>query len=713
MPWLIALLLMILAIGLWHRLETQSQQRQQIEHYMATMQLTIAPLMPVKDGVLLKAQLNKLRAISLLPLESISIYSSNKKLLISTGLPSELEGIEPEFDINSVALKQQLGYWFAQLPVVSTRTEPFLPSMSDESYILFAVFQAESVYASWLMPIVIVGFAGLVLLFIIHSNTSQQQQRLQTDVGLITHKLSQIVAGQHNVMMNEELVPELALIKPAINELANYQSQLLQQHKTLEEQLQQDIVQCYEQKTTVTANHAELEQQYTTLAECTQNHVQSFSALLSQRSEMSMDAFQQALAMQVALLRMELNNTGRRHDAIQLAHVIARFIPAALSWLSGKGIELSLVEGPDNVAYEITCCSEQLDILLMALLQLGARANGASELTLSVKLCADNNAPMLQMAITSNGDGISAQLCQRLNGELDLPLQWHEADIGIITNAVKRFNAAMDIQLLDGLGSAIVLNFPLQQLTPVVVGKLQHVLLFEQTQNNQNEHGNSMKLLCEHLIKCSDITELEAKTSLFAYDVAIIVLPEPADLAQWQRVLNQLSIRCTVKCYSNSNNIAVWREALQQNISAGPFCLADLGKPVSRVKTSVPKLLVVDDNQTNLSFVQILMKGQQVELFTAACGQAALDLCRQHRFDAVLLDIQLPDISGIEVARQLRQLPSYQFTPILAFTAHALEDEVEEFKRAGMNDVIFKPLEATKLGQIMRWCSAGKTNDIG
>lgn len=699
---------MILAIGLWHRLEAQSHQRQQIEHYMATMQLTIAPLMPIKDDVLLKAQLNKLRAISLLPLESISIYGSNRKLLISTGFPQELEPFEPDFEIRTVALKQQLGYWFAQLPVVSTKTEPFLPSMSDDSYILLAVFQAESAYASWLMPIVIVGFAGLVLLFIIHTNISFQQQRLQTDVGLITHKLNQLLAGQHNVMMNEELVPELALLKPAVNELASYQSQLLQQHKTVVEQLQQDIVQCCEQKTIAVKNYTELERQYTLLEARTQNNVKSFSMLLSQREEMSTDAFAHALSMQVALLRMELRNTERRHNAIHLAQVIAGFIPEALHWLSGKDIELSLIEGPDNVAYEITCCAELLDTLLIALLQLGARANGATELTLSVKLRADNDSPMLQMAIISNGDGISAQLCQRLNGELDLPLQWHEADIGIISNAVQRFHAAMDIQLLDGLGSAIVLNFPLHQLTPVAVRKFQHVLLFEQTQSNLNEHANSMKLLCEHLVKCSDITELEAKNSLFAYDIAIIMLPEPADLAQWQRILNLLNARCEVKCYSSSNHIAVWREALQQNVSVGPFCLADLGKQDSRASVAVPKLLVVDDNQTNLAFVQILMKGHQVELFSATCGHAALELCQQYRFDAVLLDIQLPDISGIEVARQLRQLSSYQFTPILAFTAHALEDEVEEFKRAGMNDVIFKPLEAEKLGQILRWCSARK-----
>ena len=75
------------------------------------------------------------------------------------------------------------------------------------------------------------------------------------------------------------------------------------------------------------------------------------------------------------------------------------------------------------------------------------------------------------------------------------------------------------------------------------------------------------------------------------------------------------------------------------------------------------------------------------------------------------LDIQLPDLHGTEVAKQLRQTPAYQTTPILAFTAHALADEVASFKAAGMNDVIFKPLEVSKLQQIMRWCVSGKTDN--
>ena len=89
---------------------------------------------------------------------------------------------------------------------------------------------------------------------------------------------------------------------------------------------------------------------------------------------------------------------------------------------------------------------------------------------------------------------------------------------------------------------------------------------------------------------------------------------------------------------------------------------------VSEVKLvdQAMRILVVDDNATNLAFIRVLMKEQPVQLYTANCGQEALKLCQQQLFDVILLDIQLPDIKGTEVAMQLRQLAGYQQIPILA-----------------------------------------------
>ena len=114
---------------------------------------------------------------------------------------------------------------------------------------------------------------------------------------------------------------------------------------------------------------------------------------------------------------------------------------------------------------------------------------------------------------------------------------------------------------------------------------------------------------------------------------------------------------------------------------------------------------------TERRIIQMLLKQQPLHLTTANCAQQALQLCAQQQFDVILLDIQLPDLHGTEVAKQLRQTREYQTTPILAFTAHALADEVASFKAAGMNDVIFKPLEVSKLQQILRWCLSVKADN--
>ena len=532
---------MALAIGLWNQLENQSKQRQQIEHYLATMQLTIAPLMPIKDSELFKAQLNKLRAISLLPLESIAVYGANNKELITTGFPAELKSAQPDFTSSVSKVYQSNGYWLAQVPFVSTKTEPFLPSISDETFLLFAVFQVETALASWLMPIGIVVFGSIMLLLIIYSTLYQQQQRLQTDVGLVIHKLSQLFSGQRNVSLNEELVPELVSLKPAINELASYQTKLQMQYSEAVEQLQLESLQYCEQIKSLSTSLTNLTQRNTIFNSRVQDPVQSLSLLLAQRTDMDDKAFQHALVNQVALLKMALNTNPPKANRMRLTQVVASFLPETRQWLWDKGIELNLFEGKDNAAYEIACCSEQLTTLLMALVQLAARSNAATELTLSVNLHIDSNNPALQLAITSNGDGISAQLCQRLTAEKITPLQWHEADIGIIVSAVQNFAATIDVQLLDGLGSAIVLTFPIKEVAPVPVSKLSHVLLYEPSQTNLPDHASSMKFRCDHVVKVGEVNELQAKISLFRWDMAIILLPPPADILLWQQVLGQLS----------------------------------------------------------------------------------------------------------------------------------------------------------------------------
>ena len=76
-------------------------------------------------------------------------------------------------------------------------------------------------------------------------------------------------------------------------------------------------------------------------------------------------------------------------------------------------------------------------------------------------------------------------------------------------------------------------------------------------------------------------------------------------------------------------------------------------------------------------------------------------MASNNRYQLILMDIQLPDLPGTEVTKQIRQLRHHQQTIILAFTAHAMPDEIASFRLAGMDDVLIKPLDTKKIAHIL------------
>lgn len=149
-------------------------------------------------------------------------------------------------------------------------------------------------------------------------------------------------------------------------------------------------------------------------------------------------------------------------------------------------------------------------------------------------------------------------------------------------------------------------------------------------------------------------------------------------------------------------NLASWQAVIPCK-PAQEFCLQLLhnAELPTRPTGSFKNLLVVDDNETNQAFIRVLLQQKSVNLQAAFTGNEVLKLCQQQQFDMILLDIRLPDVSGTEVARQLRQLSGYRHTPILAFTAHALPAEIAEFKQAGMDDILLKPLDPCKFETLL------------
>jgi len=107
----------------------------------------------------------------------------------------------------------------------------------------------------------------------------------------------------------------------------------------------------------------------------------------------------------------------------------------------------------------------------------------------------------------------------------------------------------------------------------------------------------------------------------------------------------------------------------------------------------VASVVIIEDNERNMRLMRLLLRPQGYTLHEATSGQEALDLLRVIVPDIILVDIQLPDIDGLEITRQLRQDPRFASTPIVALTAYAMPGDRELFLRAGCSGYVAKPID--------------------
>jgi two-component system cell cycle response regulator DivK len=107
-------------------------------------------------------------------------------------------------------------------------------------------------------------------------------------------------------------------------------------------------------------------------------------------------------------------------------------------------------------------------------------------------------------------------------------------------------------------------------------------------------------------------------------------------------------------------------------------------------------ILVVDDNEINMKLIMLVMAGKGYDLVPAMDGLEALRLAESLHPKIVLLDIQLPGIDGMEVARRIRANPSIRDTVIIAVTAYATNGAKEQVLAAGCDGYISKPIAPMK-----------------
>jgi hemerythrin-like metal-binding protein/PAS domain S-box-containing protein len=115
-------------------------------------------------------------------------------------------------------------------------------------------------------------------------------------------------------------------------------------------------------------------------------------------------------------------------------------------------------------------------------------------------------------------------------------------------------------------------------------------------------------------------------------------------------------------------------------------------------------ILVVDDEPINREIVLIQLEAVDLVADAAEDGIEAVARARKNAYAAILMDMQMPNLNGIEATRQIRQIPGYQNTPILAMTANAFAEDKAQCFDAGMNDFLAKPFKPEELFATLLSC---------
>jgi two-component system, cell cycle response regulator DivK len=118
-----------------------------------------------------------------------------------------------------------------------------------------------------------------------------------------------------------------------------------------------------------------------------------------------------------------------------------------------------------------------------------------------------------------------------------------------------------------------------------------------------------------------------------------------------------------------------------------------------------PQILVVEDNEKNMKLFRDVLLATGHRTLEANTGGQAVELATEHTPDLVLMDIQLPDIGGIEALTRLRADERTASVPVVALTAQAMEGDRERFLAAGFDAYLSKPVNlADLIATVKRYC---------
>ncbi len=117
---------------------------------------------------------------------------------------------------------------------------------------------------------------------------------------------------------------------------------------------------------------------------------------------------------------------------------------------------------------------------------------------------------------------------------------------------------------------------------------------------------------------------------------------------------------------------------------------------------SAKTVLVVEDNELNMKLFHDLLEAHGYNILQTKDGMDALRIAREHKPDLILMDIQLPEVSGLEVTKWIKEDENLKSIPVIAVTAFAMKGDEEKIRNGGCEAYIAKPISVTDFLETVR-----------
>lgn len=323
------------------------------------------------------------------------------------------------------------------------------------------------------------------------------------------------------------------------------------------------------------------------------------------------------------------------------------------------------------------------------------------------------------------GTGLGLAICQELtkhmNGEIGVESKLNEGSKFWFTFEIEKDLSAKEKDITDlilKLSGKNILLFDPNTTTRSLIE--QTLNIYEMTVTSTSNVGDTLEKLNEkqegHAAYDFCILKTQQINPVFTQHTnktKFILISDPVDEQALEKLKDDGYKGFIAKPVSNDDIVQIMDKILQTKNKSSLYTRDHIRHIANRtadidVNYKGKKILIVEDNPTNLEIATIMLEQLKITVTTASNGLEALDQFTQKTFDMIMMDCNMPEMDGFEATKEIRKIEEQrvtkQHTPIIAFTAHVMKGDDQRCLEAGMDDYLAKPLKSEDLiNTLQKW----------